>query len=295
MACCNCCCPDGEECCKAPGPDGICCVPEKCCGTSGSPACCGEFEQCCNETCCAETVECCGDPGVCCLEGQYCCDGVCEDVPCGQGCCCVYEYDAVTDNWSVVSSTDTTADNCTAGAGQYASFKAGVSCEDVPDPCVGDPEGTCCAPGGGCATNGPGTGSGCYPTGSPNDDGCYCDDQCYLFCFDCCGADAPDCCTPTPDIQSLWDDSAGPGSQKLGLSRLAEDLLQYNADQNELLHAAMQSGAVIDGHYKTHGFARVSLVLCCQEIEAGVPPWVAQQSHRQRVVTAATAVREAQQ
>lgn len=88
MACCNCCCPDGEECCKAPGPDGICCTSEKCCGTSGSPACCGEFEQCCNETCCAETVECCGDPGVCCLEGQYCCDGVCEDVPCEERECC---------------------------------------------------------------------------------------------------------------------------------------------------------------------------------------------------------------
>ena len=88
MACCDCCCPEGEECCKAPGESGICCTPEKCCGTSESPECCGEFSQCCNETCCAETVLCCGEPGdeVCCLEGQYCCDGACQDEPCEEGC-----------------------------------------------------------------------------------------------------------------------------------------------------------------------------------------------------------------
>lgn len=100
MGCCNCCCPEGEECCKAPGPDGICCTSEKCCGTSGSPACCGEFEQCCNETCCAETVECCGDPGVCCLEGQYCCGdpGECQDEPCG--CDTAEDCDCVDIGWT---------------------------------------------------------------------------------------------------------------------------------------------------------------------------------------------------
>lgn len=56
MACCNCCCEEGEECCHAPGEDGICCDPDLCCGTPEEP--------------------------VCCSEGQFCCDGVCQDEPC---------------------------------------------------------------------------------------------------------------------------------------------------------------------------------------------------------------------
>ena len=85
MACCDCCCPEGEECCKAPGANGICCAPDYCCGTDEVPICCdaeaGEF--CCEEVCCDAEETCC--EGVCCPEGAVCCEGVC----CEEGECCV--------------------------------------------------------------------------------------------------------------------------------------------------------------------------------------------------------------
>lgn len=78
MSCCDCCCPEGEECCKAPGEDGICCIPEKCCGTEEEPLCCAEDEECCDDTvCCDEDVVCC--EGVCCEEGECCVGGECQE------------------------------------------------------------------------------------------------------------------------------------------------------------------------------------------------------------------------
>jgi hypothetical protein len=51
MVCCDCCCPGDEECCKGPGPNGICCDPARCCGTEESPECCEEGEYCCDDAC----------------------------------------------------------------------------------------------------------------------------------------------------------------------------------------------------------------------------------------------------
>lgn len=99
MACCNCCCPEEKECCKAEGPNGICCDPEKCCGTEETPLCCTETQECCgieccnqNETCCGtsccgELETCCGpeDDPECCPQGRKCCGDVC----CEEGECCV--------------------------------------------------------------------------------------------------------------------------------------------------------------------------------------------------------------
>lgn len=270
MGCCNCCCADGEECCKAPGPDGICCAPERCCGTEEEPLCCSE--------------------------GENCCDGVCQEEPCDDtGACCVYEdqSDEQSGLWAFVGCTDTTAEECTADEGQYASFKLGVSCSDDPDPCVGDPDGTCCDEEGGCLQSDPGPGEACYPTGAPGDDGCFCDSACYTICFDCCGADAIECCLGTPALNSLWDDSAGPGLQKLSIHKLEANLAQYGVDMEEAWGAAMQSGAGKQGSYYTLGWARVSLILCLQDIADGVVPWKAVATHQQRVRAAATALRRA--
>lgn len=297
MGCCRCCTTTGACC------NGGACTEETCadCEDAG-----GVFQGVGTECSGAGSDECpCdppADPSLCekCVNGftesycpeerPNCCDGTCQAGPCG--CCCVYEFDVELDAWVVASSSDTTEGNCTASEGQTASFKAGVSCADNPSPCEGDPDGTCCTEGGGCRTDVVG-GSGCYPTGHPEDDGCYCDDQCYLYCYDCCGADARDCCTPKPDIASLWDDSAGPGPQQLGVDLLGACLAEYACGLEELWHAAMQSGAVVDGKYQTYGFARVSLLICLQEIESGVTPWVAQQSHRRRVTDTASAIRAA--
>jgi hypothetical protein len=92
MPCCDCCCPDGEECCKAPGPDGICCAPERCCGTEEEPVCCSELDPiqfCCGEVCCNEGDTCCGEgsEATCCPEDEYCCDGVCQEEPCEEPEC----------------------------------------------------------------------------------------------------------------------------------------------------------------------------------------------------------------
>jgi len=91
MACCKCCCPEGEECCKAQGASGICCPPARCCGTEESPVCCPPNE------CCVD-----GECGPCpcesdedCPEGQCCVDGECGECPCEsdedcpEGECCV--------------------------------------------------------------------------------------------------------------------------------------------------------------------------------------------------------------
>jgi len=254
-------------------------------------ACC---KCCCGNEDCSEGQEgkcCCGGAsGDCCQEGQYCCDGVCEDEPC-QGCCCVYAYDSGLDEWSIVSQVTGTAEDCDGAGGDYHIFKPGVTCEDDLNPCEGDPAGTCCDGNGGCATNGPGTNSDCYPTGHPNDQGCYCDDLCYTVCFDCCGADASNCCLATPTLSSLWDDSAGPGLQKLPLALLSEGLAAYSVDSDEAWGAAMQSGSGKDGLYYTHGWARMSLLLCLQAIADGEVPWVAIRAHRSRVEEAGTQLR----
>jgi hypothetical protein len=88
--CFDCCCDaqnPGEECCKAPGKGGICCLPEYCCGTEEEPVCCNDETQfCCQTICCLNEETCCGteeDP-VCCAEDIVCCDGVC----CAEGECC---------------------------------------------------------------------------------------------------------------------------------------------------------------------------------------------------------------
>lgn len=146
---------------------------------------------------------------------------------------------------------------------------------------------TCCNADGSCKIGGPG--EECIPTGAPGDDGCYCDDRCYTICFDCCGPDAATCCTDKPILDSLWHDIDGP--QKMLVALLEVNLASYAVDQNEAWHAAMQSGTVIDGYYHTEQFSRLSLILCLQDMESGVTPWVAQQDHRNRVVTAASQVR----
>jgi hypothetical protein len=85
MACCDCCCPPGEECCKAPGPTGICCLPSQCCGTEEEPECCSPSEFCCETVCCPNDYICC--EGVCCDEGECCVDGECGPCPECEGPC----------------------------------------------------------------------------------------------------------------------------------------------------------------------------------------------------------------
>lgn len=216
--------------------------------------------------------------------GDCCCDTTPEN-----GCCCVYSYDSGTEEWSIVSQVTGTEDECDGSGGDYHIFKPGVTCEDDPNPCEGNPEGTCCDGGGGCLLGGPGI--GCYPTGSPDDDGCFCDVNCHTICFDCCGADAEDCCLSTPTLKSLWDDSTGPGLQKLPLPLLAEGLAAYAVDIDEAWGAAMQSGSGKEGFYYTHGWARMSLLLCLQAIDDGKVPWVAIRAHRARVEQAGTQLR----
>lgn len=93
MGCCNCCCPDGEECCKAPGENGICCSSDRCCGTSEEPICCSELDPiqfCCEDViCCNDGQTCCGsgESATCCSEGEYCCDGECQEEECGEDEC----------------------------------------------------------------------------------------------------------------------------------------------------------------------------------------------------------------
>jgi hypothetical protein len=215
-----------------------------------------------------------------------------EDKP-SVGCCCVYRcaqfLGEFCDEWEPVTSSPSTAEGCVAVEGEYSVFKAGVSCDD--NPCEGDPEGTCCSQSNQCLEGGPGV--ACVPTGVPGDDGCYCDALCYTICFDCCGADARDCCLSTPEIDSLWDDSQGSALQKLSIAQLETDMEQYNFDMQEAWGAAMQSGTTKDGMYYTFGWARLSLVACLQEIADGTAPWVAVNAHQQRVREAATAIRKA--
>jgi hypothetical protein len=90
MACCECCCPAGKDCCKSQGPNGICCEPAKCCGTEQVPKCCASNETCCGTACCPSDRVCCD--GECCPQGQTCVDGECSACPesqtlCGEACC----------------------------------------------------------------------------------------------------------------------------------------------------------------------------------------------------------------
>jgi hypothetical protein len=118
MGCCDCCCPGEESCCKAPGPDGICCLPEYCCGTEEEPVCCDDETQfCCQTICCLNEETCCGteEEPVCCPEDTVCCDDVC----CEEGECC--------------------DENNECGP-----------CDPPPEPCEEDedcPEGKCCVDG----------------------------------------------------------------------------------------------------------------------------------------------------
>lgn len=255
MACCKCCC-GGEDC--AEGQEGKCC--------------CG------------------GPTGACCQAGEYCCSGACEPDPCGEsGCCCTYE--AVGGTWSLVGSEDSLEGDCVAGAGQIVVFRPGVNCSDTPDPCVGVVGGTCCDQYGGCLRGGPGI--GCYPSNTPNE--CYCDSLCYTSCFDCCGDDAPECCTPSPEIASLWDDPPSDGLVRISLASLARDMAEYAIDQDEAWGAAMQCGSGVDGLFVMQNFGRVSLVLCLQDLEDGVAPWKAVLAHQDRVRSAGAALRVAPQ
>jgi hypothetical protein len=146
--CFDCCCDaqnPGEECCKAPGKDGICCLPEYCCGTEEEPVCCNDETQfCCQTICCLNEETCCGteeDP-VCCAEDIVCCDGVC----CAEGECC----------------NDGVCEPCEEPCESDEDCGEGLCCEDgecVPCPCPEDEdcgEGTCCVDGSGrsaCNTN----------------------------------------------------------------------------------------------------------------------------------------------
>jgi hypothetical protein len=138
MACCNCCCPGDEECCKAPGPYGICCLPESCCGTEEAPLCCDdETEFCCEQICCLNEETCCGEgeDAVCCPEDECCVDGECGpcecegDEDCPEGECC-------NDGECGPCGCDTLADCPCSAAGEGWS-EGGT---------VGD-NFTCCPPG----------------------------------------------------------------------------------------------------------------------------------------------------
>lgn len=117
MACCDCCCPNPEECCKSQGENGICCLPEKCCGTAEAPECCSPSEFCCDEVCCPEGYVCC--EGVCCGEGEQCVDGecslsVCEGPctttdDCDPGCVCTLAGGSTWDQGSYPTAEDACA------------------------------------------------------------------------------------------------------------------------------------------------------------------------------------------
>lgn len=157
--------------------------------------------------------------------------------------------------------------------------------------CCCEQDGTCCRPDGTCLDGGPGR--GCFPTGSPEDDGCWCDEFCYVNCFDCCGDDAPECCTWTPEVSSIHDTSGGHAKQRLDAAVLEREMGEYGVDIDECWGAALQSGTVLDGYYHMNGHSRLSLILCLQDMAAGAVPWIAISAHRMRVVSAVNAVRMA--
>jgi hypothetical protein len=140
--CFDCCCDaknPGEKCCKAPGKDGICCLPEYCCGTEEEPVCCNDETQfCCHTICCLKEETCCGteeDP-VCCAEGTVCCDGVC----CDEGDCC---KDGACEPCECEGDEDCPEGECCVGG-------VCLPCDPPPEPCEDDgdcPEGECCNEG----------------------------------------------------------------------------------------------------------------------------------------------------
>ncbi len=256
MACCKCCC-GGVDCTE--GQEGKCC--------------CG------------------GSTGACCQPGEYCCSGACEPDPCGEtGCCCIYNRD-IGGQYTFAGSEDSLEVDCVAGAWQIVVFRPGVNCSDTPDPCVGVVGGTCCDSNGNCLFGGPGP--GCYPSNTAAE--CYCDAACYTACFDCCGADAPDCCTPSPVIASLWDEPPSDGLVRITLEALSRDMGAYAVDADEAWGAAMQCGSAVDGFFVMHNFGRVSLILCLQDLENDATPWQAVLAHQDRVRSAGAALRGAAQ
>jgi hypothetical protein len=150
---------------------------------------------------------------------------------------------------------------------------------------------TCCTENNQCLSVS--SGGGCFPTGSAEDDGCFCDSQCYTNCFDCCGEDAIECCTPSPEIDSLWDEPNTDGLIKIQLFNLERDMKQYSIDIEESWGAAMQSGSGKDGYYVTQNHGRISLILCLQEMEEGIDPWIAIEKHQSRVRKAGEDLRKA--
>jgi hypothetical protein len=134
MACCDCCCAEGKECCKAPGPAGVCCAPEYCCGTSEAPICCDDAtEFCCDEACCLKEETCC--EGVCCPEDECCVDGVCG--PCDEvGVCCLPD--------GTCSTEYATQEECETCKIDCSQIYEGA---DPPPECVEDPDS--CFDGGG--------------------------------------------------------------------------------------------------------------------------------------------------
>lgn len=252
MGCCNCCCPDGESCCQAQGPDGICCDPAKCCGTSAAPVCCSESETCCGRTCCPDTHVCCENTccaeGQCCVEGEcqpcdppcesdedcdgYCCDGECQEEPCDPPCisdedCRLCEEGVLVTG---VGPDDTTVYTCcpegSTGVFPFGDPRAGRCCVDCSEqseeegtsgtlptsgyccdggcqeePC--GPSGVCCTAEGNCT--GFCTGPVCdnYPLPGETPDGGPC---CDGFCIECgdCGEGGAECCNSV-ELSSIFD------------------------------------------------------------------------------------------
>jgi len=83
MACCKCCCENGNppgECCGPPG-NKTCCrgTPENVKFCCNGTACCNQNEHCCNGACQSDPCECAADED--CQPGEICCDTICCPEP----------------------------------------------------------------------------------------------------------------------------------------------------------------------------------------------------------------------
>lgn len=124
MACCKCCCEQGN-------PTGVCC------GEAPNDSCCKEPDVCCGgKACCGETDVCCAEQGRCCLEGQTCCgeENCCDEgtVCCGDTDCCPPE-ECCVDGECVPCDCDPpcTEDNCeTCVEDPPGTFSCQSSCEE---------------------------------------------------------------------------------------------------------------------------------------------------------------------
>ena len=135
-----------------------------------------------------------------------------------------------------------------------------------------------------CATGGPG--SGCFPTGSPQDDGCFCDRQCYTACFDCCDINAEDCCTYTTPLDSLFE----PPSQepeRITIENLENSFAEFpNVSKEDAWESAKQCGAILkDGFFHFGPVARIPLVVCLDKLDSGSPAKEAITKHRADIVS----------